>query len=56
LYGHRRHFDVQVDAIEQRSADLVQVPLDDGAGAAAFPGRIAMEAARAPVQISIDTV
>src|SRR5256885_7393592 len=29
---------VQIDAVEQRSAELAQISLDDGARAAAFPG------------------
>ena len=35
-----RNFDVQIDAIEQRSAHFAQVALDDRAGAAAFARRI----------------
>jgi hypothetical protein len=31
-----RHFDVDIDAVKQRAADLAQIPLDDGRRAAAL--------------------
>jgi hypothetical protein len=34
LYCYRQDFDVQVDAVEQRTAQFARVPLDDHAGAA----------------------
>jgi hypothetical protein len=52
LIRNGRNFDVNVDTIEQRPADLAQVPLDDAGRTAAFARSIAKEAARAPVQIS----
>ncbi len=51
--GHGGHFDVQVDAVEKRPAHLAQVPLDDGAGTAAFPGGVGVESAGTPVQIAV---
>ena len=45
---------MQVDAVQQRPADLAEVALDDAAGAAAFVRRIAKVTARTPVQISTD--
>ena len=47
LVRHRRDFDVQVDAVQQRSADLGKVLLDLRAGAAALAGGVAMETAAA---------
>jgi hypothetical protein len=44
---------VQIDAVQQGSADLSEVPLDDTAGAAALAGRIREVAARTPVQIAM---
>ena len=52
LKGNRGHFDVQIDAVEQRPADFREIPLDDAAGAAAFARGIAVETAGAPVQIT----
>jgi hypothetical protein len=52
-YG--RHLDVQIDAIEQRAAELAEIPLDDAAGTSAFPRAVAIESAWAPVQISTAT-
>jgi hypothetical protein len=54
LIRHRRDLDVQIDTIEQRTADLSEVTLDDPAGAMALPRRIAEKSARAPVQSSTD--
>jgi hypothetical protein len=51
--GHGRHLDVDIDAVEQRPADLAQVALDDPRRATALARRIAEKAARAPVQTSI---
>ena len=53
LVGHGRNFDVQIDAIQQRAADLGEITLDDAGSAAAFPRNIAVEAARTTVQVSI---
>jgi hypothetical protein len=47
---------VQVDAIEQRPAHAPQVPLNNRAGAAAFPRGVAVESARTPVQITTATL
>ena len=47
---HGGNFDMQIDTVEQRPAQLAQVPLDDRAGAAAFARGVAEEAARAGVQ------
>jgi len=44
---------MDIDAVEQRTADLCQVALNNGWRAAALPRCIAVEAARAPVQTSI---
>jgi hypothetical protein len=43
---------VQVDAVEQRTADLAEVALDLGPGAAALTRRISIESAPAPVQMT----
>jgi len=43
---HSGHFDVQVDPVQQRTADLRQVSLNDRSRAPAFPRRIAKIAAR----------
>jgi len=45
---------MQVDAVQQRPADLAQVALEDGAGAAALVRCVAEVAAGAPVQTSTD--
>ena len=55
LIGNRGNFDMQIDPVEQRSADLGQVALDDPAGTAAFARGIAEIAARTPVQFTTDT-
>lgn len=52
LVGHGGDFDVEIDTVQQRAADFGQVALDDTGCAAALAGGVAMEAARAPVQIS----
>ena len=54
LVSHGRHFDVQVDAIEQRPADFAEVALNDAAGATAFVRRIAKISTWTPVQISTE--
>jgi len=46
---------VQVDTIEQRSADLAHIALDDAPGAAALVRRIAVVTTRTPVQTSTAT-
>ncbi len=38
---------MDIDAVEQRAADLAEVALDDAAGAAAFARGVAKEPARA---------
>jgi hypothetical protein len=43
---------VDIDAAQQRAADLAEEALDDGGRAAALAGGIAIETARAWVQIS----
>jgi hypothetical protein len=43
---------MQIDAIEQRSADLRKIPLDFRSRAAALVRRIAKKSAPAPVQLS----
>ncbi len=45
----RGHFDVQIDTIEQRPADLAQIALDDATGTTAFSGGIAKISAGASV-------
>jgi hypothetical protein len=50
--GDGRNFDVQINAIEQRSADLCEIALDDAGRTAALARDITVEAARTPVQIS----
>ncbi len=52
---HGRHFDMQVDAVEHRPADLGQVALDDPRRTPALPRGVAVEPARTSVQISTDT-
>jgi hypothetical protein len=47
-------FDMQIDPIEQRPADLAQVARDDGPGAAAIVSSGSIETARTPVQISTE--
>jgi hypothetical protein len=49
LIRYRGDLDVQIDAVEERTAQLALVTLDDGARAAAFPGGVAVMAARAGV-------
>jgi hypothetical protein len=52
LIRDRGNFDVQVDAVEQRTADFPEIALNNGSGAAAFPGRITEESTRASVQVA----
>ena len=52
LKRHSGHFHLDIDAVEQRAADLAEVLLDLGGRAAAFARGVAIEAAAAPVQIS----
>jgi hypothetical protein len=40
LVGYRRHLDVQVDAVEKRSADRAQLPLDLRSRTTAFSGGV----------------
>src|SRR5687768_5122265 len=55
LIRHGGHLDVQIDAIEQRPADLAEVLLDLRTGAAAFARRIAVIPAAAPVHVATAT-
>jgi hypothetical protein len=50
--GDGRNFDVQINAIKQRPADLCEIALDNARRTAAFARNVTVEAARAPVQIS----
>ena len=50
LERHGRHFDVDVDAVQQRAADLGHVPLDLRQRAVALAARVAAIAAGARVQ------
>ncbi len=52
LIRHCGHFDVQIDAVKQRTADLPQITLNDPAGAAAFPRRIRKMPAGAYVRVT----
>ncbi len=54
--GDGRDFDMEVDSVEQGAADLAEIALNDGAGAAALTGGVAIEAAGAAVQISTATI
>jgi hypothetical protein len=45
--GYGRDFDLNIDAVQQRSADFSQIALNDGGGAAAFARGIAVIAAGA---------
>ena len=49
LEGNGGDFDVDIDAVEQRAADLAEVVLDLAGRAAAFAGGIAVEAALAGI-------
>ena len=49
------HFDVDIDAVEQRPGYLAQIALNDGRRAAAFAAGVAVEAAGARVQITTPT-
>jgi hypothetical protein len=50
------HLDVQIDAVQQRAAELAQIALNDGAGAPALVRGIAVKSARASVQITTATL
>ena len=49
LEGHCRRFDMDVDAIEERTGDAVAVALDLDTGAAALALRVAVKSARAGI-------
>lgn len=49
LVRHGGNFDVQIDPIQQRSADFSEVALDDAGRAAAFARNVAVEPARVRV-------
>jgi hypothetical protein len=49
LIRHGGHFDVQIDAVQQRAAELAQIALDNGAGAAALMRGVAVKSTRAGV-------
>ncbi len=55
LVRHGGHFDVQVDAVQQRPADLAEVALDDRRRAAALARGVAEKPARTSVQVATDT-
>jgi hypothetical protein len=46
---------VQIDSVEQRPADLSEIPLNRPASTPAIARRIAEKTAAAPVQITTDT-
>ena len=46
---------MQIDAVQQGSAHLTQIALDDRTGTAALPRRIGKESAGTPVQFSTVT-
>ncbi|HSU60111.1 MAG TPA: hypothetical protein VLI55_12415, partial [Bryobacteraceae bacterium] len=48
---NRRHFDVQIDAIQKRPAHFRKISLNDPRSAAALARRIAIEAARVRIRI-----
>jgi len=52
LVRHGGHLHVDIDAVEQRPADLAEVALDQRGGAAAFARGIAIEAAAAGINVS----
>jgi hypothetical protein len=52
LERHRGHFHVDIDAVQERAADLAEIALNDGRGATALARGVAVEPARAPVQIT----
>ena len=56
LIRHRRHFDMDIDAIQQRSADLAEIALDDGGRAPALSRRVPVKSTRAPVQTTTATM
>ena len=49
-----RYFNVQVDAVEERSADLAEILLDLCPGTAAFARAVAVESTAATVQLSTE--
>jgi hypothetical protein len=52
LYGTAGTFNLNVDTVKKRPADLAQVSLDNRRSATAFARGIAVEAAGAPVRFS----
>jgi hypothetical protein len=50
-----RHFDVQIDPIEERPTELAQVTLDHGRRTPAFSRGVNEKTAHAPVQVSTAT-
>ena len=52
LVGYPRNFDMDVDAVQQRSSNLTQVALNDARRTAALARSVAVESTRAPVQIA----
>jgi hypothetical protein len=55
LVRHGGDFNVQVDAVQQRSGNLAEIALDDGARRTALARRIAVITAGTPVQIATAT-
>jgi len=55
LIGYGRNFDMQIDAIEQRPADLAEIALNGATGASTVASWIPEKSATAPVQIATDT-
>ena len=53
LKWHGGHFDMQIDPVQQRTADLAEVALDDPAGAAALAAGVAVVAARASMRMTV---
>src|SRR5690242_8600464 len=50
--GHGRNLDMQIDAIEQRSANFREIPLDDAGRAPAFARDVTVKTARARIHCS----
>ena len=48
-----RNFYMDIDAVQQRSADLTEILLDLSGRAAAFPSRVSVKSALTPVHVAI---
>lgn len=44
LIGHGRHFDMKIDAVEQRTAYFRKIALNDAGGTAAFASAVSIKA------------